>query len=102
MVVGAWWLVVRAGCKSVYGTASGQAPTTIQTGLTTPSCVARLLRTRVSAATTASSGIRLAAIRIGSNEYRSATTPVRYVAVIVPIPAPVPLIPLTEATEPVG
>ena len=41
--------------------------------------------------TIASSGMRLAPIRIGSNEYRSATTPVAYVAAIVPMPAAVPL-----------
>ena len=47
-------------------------------------------------------GIRLAPIRIGSNEYLSAMWPIMYVEMIVPIPAPVPLNPLTEATDSLG
>jgi hypothetical protein len=39
-----------------------------QIGLTRPAAVARLFRTSVTTATVAASGIRLAAIRIGSNE----------------------------------
>jgi hypothetical protein len=39
-----------------------------------------------------------AAMMIGWNEKRSATRPIRYVEIRVPIPAPVPLNPLTDAT----
>ena len=70
--------------------------------MTIPSDVARLFLTSSSSATIATSGMRLPPTSSGSNEYRSATKPVTYVAMIVPMPAAVPLIPLTDATEFLG
>src|SRR6185295_2896623 len=56
------------------------------------------LRTSSTTSTAAKSGTRLAVIRIGLNEKRSATTPMRNVATIVPAPAAAPAIPATDAT----
>src|SRR6185295_10763845 len=56
------------------------------------------LRTSTTTSTAAKRGTRLAVIRIGLNEKRSATTPMRNVATIVPAPAAAPAIPATDAT----
>src|SRR5262245_5459018 len=47
-------------------------------------------------------GIALAPIKIGPNEYLSEILPINKVDRIVPTPAAPPLIPLTDATEPLG
>ena len=73
--------------------------TRFQIGLTIPFSVALLLRIRTNTASVANNGRMLAAIRIGSNEYLSEIRPTNNIAMIVQMPAPVPLIPLTEATE---
>src|SRR5207244_4078862 len=54
---------------------------------TTPRPERASLRTRTSTSPAASSGTMLAVIRIGLNEKRSATTPMRNVDTIVPAPA---------------
>src|SRR4051812_36424940 len=59
-------------------------------------------RTSRNTSAVATSGIRLAPMRIGSNEYLSAIQPIKKVEMIVPMPAPVPLSPLTDATDALG
>src|SRR5215469_1542812 len=72
---------------------------------TSPSSVARVLRTRTSTRIMATKGTNPATIMIGSKECAPAAWrasekwPIKRNAMIVPIPAPVPLMPLTEATD---
>ncbi len=61
----------RADLVAPLGKVTGQIARTI------PFAVARLLRISTRTAITAGSGTRLATTRIGANEYRSATMPVR-------------------------
>ena len=73
--------------------------------LTKPASVARVLRTSSKTKIIPTNGINPAAITIGSNTCvvvacrASEKYPINSNAIIVPIPAPVPLKPLTVATE---
>jgi len=77
-----------------------------QIGRTKPSFVARVLRTSSSTRSIPTNGTRPATTIILSKEcpgsacVASENYPINSNAMIVPIPAPVPLKPLTEATEP--
>ena len=72
---------------------------------TSPSSVARVLRTRSSTRIMATKGTMPATITIGSKAWAAAAWrasekwPIKRNAMMVPIPAPVPLMPLTEATD---
>lgn len=58
-----------------------------------------VFRTSIRTSKAPTSGMMLATIKMGANEYLSDTQPTRYVEIIVSIPAAVPLMPLTDATE---